>query len=96
MCGLITHAERPRSGWTNVTVGHQGSQHYSPYKSTFFKEYRVQFPAVDHGTAKVVSVFLYGRIVYVGYHMVCPKGFLDLEENVVRYHALHQELAVAR
>ncbi len=67
-----------------------------PYKNTFFKEYRVQFPAVDHGTAKVVSVFLYGRIVYVGYHMVCPKRFLDLEENVVRYHALHQELAVAR
>jgi hypothetical protein len=31
-----------------------------PYKNTFFKEYRVQFPAVDHGTAKVVSVFLYG------------------------------------
>ena len=36
----------------------------TPYKSTFFKEYRVQIPAADHGNALVASVLLYGPIVY--------------------------------
>ena len=32
----------------------------TPYKSTFFKEYRVRIPAADHGNALVVIVLLYG------------------------------------
>jgi hypothetical protein len=34
----------------------------TPYKSTFFKEYRVRIPAADHGNALVVIVLLYGNV----------------------------------